>query len=216
MPIKKEIIYPIFLECIQYIKDSFWKTIFEDLAYGKTPNGTYITKDFLTCNYKDKEFSYKIERKDPYIIYMDVYELLNKKLGITSNKEKCKKRIDFNKIECEIQATKNNWADIKKKNIKDLLIELFVIDMKNQYFLSQKQTQYLLSVICIAMIFKVITNKDINYTNGKIQNIEGINFEHKKIILNLNIYNEEYNFYPEIIIDKIYMSDNWNKYLNKF
>jgi hypothetical protein len=215
MPIKKEIIYPIFLECIQYIKDSFWKTIFEDLAYGKTPNGTYITKDFLTCNYKDKEFSYKIERKDPYILYMELYELLNKKLGIISNKEKCKKRIDFNKIEYEIQATKNSWVDIKKKNIKDLLIELFVIDMKNQYFLTQKQTQYLLSVICIAMIFKVITNKDINYTNGKIQNIEGINFEHKKIILNLNIYNEEYNFYPEIIIDKIYMSDNWIKYLNK-
>lgn len=212
MPIKKEIIYPIFLECIQYIKDPFWKTIFEDLAYGKTPNGTYITKNFLTCNYKDKEFSYKIERKDSYILYTDIYELLNKKLGIISNKEKSKKRFDFNKIEFEIQETKRNWADIKKKNIKDLLIELYVIDMKQKYSLSNKQTQYLLSVICIALIFKVITNRDINYIDGKIQSINGINFENKKINLNLNLYDTEYNFYPEIILDKIYMSDNWNKY----
>lgn len=214
MPIKKEIIYPIFLECIQYIKDPFWKLIFEDLAYGKSPTGTYISKDFLTCSYKDKEFSYKIERKDPYDLYIDVYNLLNKRVGILSNKEKTKKRVDFNKLEDEVQDTKKSWGDIKKKNIKDLLIELYVIDMKNKFSLTHKQSQYLLSIICIAMIFKVISNKDIIYTDNKIQSINGIEFENKKILLNIDIYSDDIAFTPEIVLDKINMSDNWDRYVN--
>lgn len=214
MPIKKEIIYPIFLECIQYIKDPFWKSIYEDLAYGKSPTGTYISKDFIICSYKDKEFTYKIERKNSFELYTDIYTLLNKRVGILSHKEKTKKRFDFNKLEDEVQDTKKSWSDIKKKNIKDLLIELYVIDMQKQYSLSQKQSQYLLSIICIAMIFKIISNKDINYVDGKILNINGIEFETKKIILNLNVYNTDISFTPEIILDKYNMSDNWEKYVN--
>ena len=53
---KYKLIYPFFIECLQYTSDKFWKNVFEDLAYGITPAGTYINKDFLTCNYKDKEF----------------------------------------------------------------------------------------------------------------------------------------------------------------
>ena len=53
------------MECSQFITDKFWENIFEDLAYGKSPYGTYISKGSLTCKYKDKEFIYKIEKKDP-------------------------------------------------------------------------------------------------------------------------------------------------------
>ena len=88
MPIKKEIVYPVFLECCEFATDSFWDNVFEDLAYGKTPYGTYINKNFLCCSYKNKEFSYKIERKEPIELYTDIYDLLTKKLGIMSHKEK--------------------------------------------------------------------------------------------------------------------------------
>ena len=97
MPIKREIIYPIFLECCQFADNIFWETIFEDLAYGKAPSGTYISKDFLNCSYKNKEFSYKIERKDPEIIYNDIYKLLTEKLGILSQKEKMQKHREMMK-----------------------------------------------------------------------------------------------------------------------
>ena len=62
---KKELLYPIFLECCQYTSDIFWENIFEDLAYGKTPYGTYVSKNFLICNNKKKNFSYKITFNDP-------------------------------------------------------------------------------------------------------------------------------------------------------
>lgn len=213
MTIKKEIIYPIFLECCQYSNDIFWENIFEDLAYGKTPYGTYISKGFLCCNYKDKEFSYKIEQKDSEQLYNDIYLLLAKKLGLLSQRDKIKKKIDFFNIEEELKEGRKNWSSIRKKNIKDLLIENYVIDMKNKYLLSLKQSQYLLSIIFIGMIFKVISVKDIHYENGKIEHIDGIEIKNKQINILRDIYNTETTLNNCIIIEANLMSHNWEKYL---
>ena len=215
MPINKEIIYPVFFECCEFAKDNFWKNIFEDLAYGKTPYGTYINKDFLCCSYKNKEFSYKIERKDSKTIYDDIYNLLTNKLGILSRKEKVKKLVAFHKTETRIKELRQEWGNIRKKNIKDLLVEKYVIDMKNKHSLTIKQAKYLLSVLFMAIVFKVITSKDIEYSDGKIQNIDGIEFSKKKIMLKRNIYTTEVNISPEIFTDKQLMSDNWEKYLKE-
>lgn len=213
MPIKKEIIYPIFLECCNLIDDTFWKNVFEDLAYGKCPYGTYITKDFFCCNYKNKEFSYKIEKKDPMQLYNDIYELLVKKLGLLSHKDKIKKKIDFTLLEDEIKENRKSWSNIRKKNIKDLLIENYVIDMKNKFSLTVKQARNLLSLIFIGMVFKVITVKDIIYEDGIIKNINGISFKNKEIILEKDIYVFDITRTPFILIEKKIMSDMWEKYL---
>lgn len=214
MPVKKEIIYPIFLECCQYADDNFWVNIFEDLAYGKTPYGTYINKNFLSCSYKNKEFSYKIIKKDPKEIYNDIYNLLTKKLGILSKQEKIKKRLDFHKTETKIKERRQEWSKIKKKNVKELLIERYVVNMKNMYNLSIKQSRYLLSIIFISLIFKVITNQDIEFCNSKIVNINGIEFSDKKIHIKREIYDTDIKFSSEINDDKKIMSENWEKYLN--
>lgn len=215
MPIKREIIYPIFLECCQFTDDKFWENVFEDLAYGKTPYGTYISKDFLCCSYKKKEFIYKIEKKLPKDVYNDIYDLLTNKLGLLSPLEKSKKRKIFKDIEEDITESRKNWNDIKKKNIKELLIELYVARMKNKHSLTLKQARYLLSIIFVGMIFKVITNKDVDYKNGKIENIDGIEISHKKIDVKKDLYNLDNNFTPTIILDKNLMYDNWEKYLKE-
>ena len=87
MPQKKELIYPFFLECCQFTKDLFWVTIFENLAYGEAPYGTYISKGYLCCSFKNKKFTYKIERKDAEILYRDIHNLLTNKVGILSRKQ---------------------------------------------------------------------------------------------------------------------------------
>lgn len=214
MVIKKEIIYPVFLECCEFSEDAFWDNIFEDLAYGKTPYGTYINKNFLCCSYKNKEFSYKIERKNPKDLYEDIYNLLTKKLGILSHKEKIKKRVDFHTTESRIKEFRQEWGNIRKKNIKDLLIEQYVVDMKNKHSLTINQSKYLLSIIFMAIVFKVITPKDIEYSNGKIQNIDGIEFINQKIIIKRDIYDIDVSFSPEIFVDKKLMADNWDKYIS--
>lgn len=213
MPFKKDIVYPIFIECLQFTEDIFWENIFEDLAYGKTPYGTYLSKDFLCCKYKKKDFSYKIERKEPKILYEEVYDLLANKLGLLSNEEKIKKKRLFNELETNLKNSGKNWVDIKKKNIKETLIEVYVTKMKNKYSLSIAQARYLLSIIFIAVVFKVITNKDIEYENGVIHNIKGIDFIKKQIIVEKDLYKLETSFAPDIVLDKNLMADSWEKYL---
>ena len=213
MPVKKEIVYPIFLECCELIEDTFWKNVFEDLSYGKCPYGTYISKDFLCCNYKNKEFSYKIESKNPKQLYNDIYILFIKKLGLLSHKDKIEKKINFDNIESEIKEYRKSWSNIRKKNIKDLLIENYVIDMKKRYLLTIKQTRNLLSMIFIGMVFKVINVKDIDYEEGIIKNINGISFKNKQVVFEKDMYKFDVNPASYVIIEKNLMSDSWYKYL---
>ena len=215
MPIKKEIVYPIFLECCQYTDDIFWENIFEDLAYGKPPYGTYISKDFLCCSYKKKEFSYKIEKKDSKTIYDEVYNILTNKLELLSHREKINKRKDFTDVEDVIRESRKNWNDIKKKNMKELLIELYVTRMKTKHSLTIQQARFLSSVITLGIIFKVILPEDIDYKNDSIQNIKGIDFINKRVILEKDLYSFELSFAPVFFTDKKIMSENWEKFLKE-
>lgn len=219
MPIKKEIVYPFFLECSQFADDIFWENIFENLAYGKAPYGTYINKGFLCCSFKNKEFSYKIERKQGEILYKDIYKLLTEKIGILSHKEKLKKRLDFHELEKNIKNSRQDWCNIKRKNIKDIMYEKYAIDMKIKHGLTLKQTRNLLAVIFISIMFKTITTKDIIYKDDKIQNIKGINFEKGKVIIDRPLcLNETKCLEDNQILLENYdiknMSNHWEEYLN--
>jgi hypothetical protein len=207
MPINREILYPFFLECIQYTTDSFWETIFEDLSYGQAPHGTYINKNYLCCNYR-------IEKKNPEILYNDIYNLFSKKLGLLSKNDKNKKKIDFQNIVEELKSNRKTWSKIRKKNIKDLIIENYVINMKKKYSLSIKTSRNLLSKIYIGLIFKIISVKDINYYDGKINDINGITFAENQIIFKRDIFDIDNIKNTCILLDKNLMSNNWNKYLN--
>ena len=215
MPIKNDIIYPVILECCQFITDSFWENIFEDLARGKAPSGTYINKDFLCCSYKKKEFSYKIERKEPKQLYNDIYKLLKVKLGLLSHTEKANKKLQFDNVDKQIKDNRTSWSKIRKKNIKDLLIEQYVVRMKKKYNLTILQSKNLLSIISIGMVFKVIKPTDIHYTEGMITNINGIDFKKRQFKIKKDIYEFEASFSPEIVIDKKLLSENWEKYIKE-
>ena len=90
---KFDLLYPILLECCQYISDNFWKNVFEDLAYGKCPYGIFISNSFLYCNYKDKRFSYKIDiNQSSKQLYNDIYNLLYNKFQLRSNLDKFKNK----------------------------------------------------------------------------------------------------------------------------
>lgn len=212
----KDIVYPIFLECCSFCEDLFWENIFEKLAYGEAPTGSYINKGYICCTYKDREFNYKIVRKDPKVIYDELYHIFTTKLSILSMREKFKKKIEFQLLETQIKESRTNWFDIKRKNIKKLLIEQYIIHLKNKHSLSMKTTHHLLSLIMLSIIFKVITSKDIIYDNNKIVDIKGISIVDNNITFDKDIF--------EIIDDSSgqkatknvrYLSEHWDKYLKK-
>ena len=138
---------------------------------------------------------------------------MGKKLGILSIRDKTNRQIDFQNIENELKECRKNWSNIRKKNIIDLIIERYVLNMKNKYSLSYKQAQTLLSTIFIGLVFKVISVKDIKYSDGNITEIEGISFSNKEFKFEKNIYGNDIEFRKCILLDKNSMSDNWEKFL---
>lgn len=212
---KDEILYPIFLKCCLYATDKFWSSIFEDLSHGITPYGTYISKNYFCCSYKNKEFSYYIdETKNAKDVYNEIYNILSKKLNILSINEKMNVNCDFEDFQNNIKNSKDSWTSIRKKISKDLIIEKYVVRMKNEYNLSYKQCRYLLKLIHLGIVLKTINNKDIIYEDGEITKIVGIEIEDNKIILDKELFRElETN--NEVITNENYMKDNWEKYIKE-
>lgn len=211
---RRELLYPIFLEAIAHAEDPYWETVFEDLAYGKCPYGTYISRGFLISSYKGKEFSYSFNDKDSNQIYNDVYNLLKTKLGIFSLREKEKKKVLFHSMEKDIKESRNDWSKIRRKNIKDIMFNQYAIDMKKKYNLDVKETKKLLTLITICMLFKTITSKDITYEDDKITSIEGIDFENKKVLLQRPLCSHIYEKDESFEIPNL-MSANWEKFLEE-
>ena len=212
MPLKREIIYPIFLECCQYAKDKFWEQIFEDLAYGKSPTGTYISKGYISCNYKNREFSFKICRKNSEEIYNELYFLFTEKLGILSYQEKLDKSNQFVAFEKEIQDSKNEM--IRKKNMYLSQFENYTISMMKKYNLNLEQTRYLFAVIIFYQSFKVITPEDLHYENDILVSIDGIEFEDGKVKVTRELENSGTISIEECEqVKKMKMSDNWERFL---
>ena len=215
MPIRKNIIYPYLLKCCQYTDQKYWINIFEDLAYGIPPYGTYISKDFLVCSYKNKKFSYKIYDKNPEELYNDITELLIENIGLISENEHFEKRKKFYSLCKELSEFKeNNWNNIKKKNLREQLIEQFILKKKNEYNLLLNDSKKLYNLIFLGLSLKVFSSNDVIMNDGKIENILGVSFENKKFILERDITDIPVNMITEIEIENYKsMRELWYKYL---
>lgn len=216
MPSKREIIYPYFLECSECAKEPFWNDIFKDLAYGVVPTGTYISKGFLCCNYKNREFTYQVENpsKSVKTIYDELYTLFTQKLLILSKKQAQQKKYDFFETEEAIKNSIQSWNGIRKKAIKDALYRKFVLEKKEEYNLSFEASRKLLSFISLAMVFRTITSKDIVYEGGKITEIYGISFEPEKVIYEVPFCAEEgYDTEEEPVKTEKTLRGIWEKFL---
>lgn len=210
---KNNVLYPIFLECCAFTDNIFWINIFENLSYGKTSHGIYITKNhFLCCSYKNKEFSYKIDdNKDAKTIYNEVYILLTKKVGIHSNQEKQINKNVF--YENYNNNTKLNWTNIKKKNIKDILLEQYILEKKKLYNLTLDQSKFLYTIINFSLIFKILNTSNIIFDNGKIIDITDIKLSENKIDIYPNIFISQKATLFSIYTKKKSFRELWTKYI---
>jgi hypothetical protein len=213
MTIKKEILYPQLLECIPFTNDVYWKQIFEDMAYGITPYGVYIHKGFLCCNFKNKEFSYKIDSKEPSIMYSDIHTLL-RKVGLYSINDKLHMMQTINKMESDmLESHMSKWNNIKKRTIRDFIIENYVIDMKKQHGLSDEETKKLYNLIQVGLIFKTVNAKTIQYKNGKIEDTTIFTFQDGKVNYD-KIMNELQAVDTKIVfLERYDISNLWKKYV---
>jgi hypothetical protein len=188
-PIRRDVLYPIFLKCLPYVEDEFWKDTFEELSYGNCYQGSYLSKGFLCSNVKGREFVYKFIDKEPEKIYFDISKLLKDKLNIMSKNDRRVLITEFEEVEKNLKNLKNTeWNDIKKKSTKDILFQNFLIDAKKRYELRDSQLKCLYNSINLGLMLKSIKNTDIIYKNGEIQEIKGFVFSKGKYRIEVDIY----------------------------
>ncbi len=95
--LKREIIHPIFLRVSNLATDTFWNYLFEDLAYGICPFGTYINDDTIFCRFKGKQFNFNFQEKSCEEIESQLTFILKSKLDIRSRLDLLLERTNFTK-----------------------------------------------------------------------------------------------------------------------
>ena len=182
-------------------------TVFVNLASDKPPYHVQITNSKIICNVGNvNSYTYKGKKsKDVYNNIVRIFSNNSMKLfpGVeieTATKEECIDDVE-------------DWSSIKKKGVKDLLVEMYVMRMKNKYSLSFTQTRNLLSLLLLSIVFKTITVDDINYSNRRIESIKGIDFELGTIHISEDIEKIDIKQKNEDkTVSKIDFGEQWEKY----
>ena len=166
---KKELIHPIFLECKSQCSCEYWKGVFEDFAYGKYPKQIYIHNFRIQSTNRKKFFDYSFKNKSVDIIVDEIIELLTHHTDLISSEEIKKKKVSNEPYKKDSWL---NWKDIKRKYIKDVLLMDYALNLKKNFSLTYRQT----SSFCQKLMVYVYSGQinTIHMSNGKIDNIEGI------------------------------------------
>lgn len=195
------ILFPFFLKCYDITTDLYWINVFEKLAYGKTPFGTYIVDDTLRCNYKNKEFIYVIDtNRDIEIVFKEIVELLETKLDMKSN------------YRTEVSKSITSWGDVRKKSQKEMYIQLYVIKLMKKYSMNIIDARELLFKLIIYVTLNYISSHNIIYNRNFIDDITNIRMEDNSIIIDKE-RDIPINKTTKVINKKL--STKWEKHLIK-
>lgn len=179
----RSIKFPIFLGARDYTSDFFWKKVFENLAYGDPPKGVYIKDSKLYSLTKKKEFTYEFGEKNSEQVYNDVYEILSNVFGLKSKSDQSRRREMFDQYISSNSTRRNEdvWSRLKRKTLRDNLLQDYVISCKNKYELSDEEVKKLYFYVSVGPTYKLFSSSDIHLIDGIIDKIDGINISEGKV-----------------------------------
>lgn len=176
--IRKELMFPIFIKVSQLCKNAFWMYLYDDLAHGVCPHGAYIdTRTMSVCSkLKGKQFNFVFAQQDPQYIYLTLTNLFSSKLNIYSHMEILHQRDEF---DAYLHLSCTHWKDIRKVNIKNILLQNFVLYLYKKYRFTMSHSRRILSIINMAFLFKLLSPSDVVYDSetSSIVDIHGLDFE---------------------------------------
>jgi hypothetical protein len=168
---KKELLHPIFLECKKQVTNAFWKSLFEEFAYGKYPKQLYITQNQqIQSTNRNQFFQYSFKDKSIDQIIIDIQDLLMLHTNLISEEEIQLKKNEHTKFK-EEQWT--SWKDIKKKYIKDILLMEFCMSFRALHKFTTEQC-----IIAYRDLLSYLTyhsdTLDIQLKGNQIDHIDGM------------------------------------------
>ena len=183
---KTEILYPIFLSLAAQMQsdDRFYRFLYEDMAYGKTPYGIYIQDSYLVCYRKNKEFSLKLIDDDENIL-QEIHSLLKNRACVLSEKDNIKK-IDMYLTNDNIDEKYKN-----KKSYRDNLIQNYILRKGEKHKIHVSKLKKLVKLINNGLLFKIISCDDFTFEkNHSIKDIKGIYFSDRSIEVDPELFSK--------------------------
>lgn len=180
--------YPIFLECLEYTLDPYWRQVFEDCAKGKFPKGSGIDAGGNAVYFKSKDTPkwHQLET-NPEAVYQQLKTLFQTNLNLKSKKDRSNIREEIEILKDHLESLySGSWSSIRKKSIKDALIRNFVLEMKTNYNLNQEQTVRLHRLLQLGFLFNWIDNDNVVYENKEIMEIKNLFYDNETEQFELN------------------------------
>lgn len=164
----RELLYPIFMQVYLLCENVFWKSIFNDIAHGDMPYEIFIDDEYLYT----KDITYYYKDKPLKTLETDIINIYNSTIFSTD---------EIEQLDALLYQEFDSWRTIKKKSVKDVLIEKYILLMGRQFNIPMKKLQKIYKLIILAINFKIISNHDIHYNTGThyIDKITGIDFSIK-------------------------------------
>lgn len=176
----RKIKYPLFNECMNRCDSVFWKTFFKNLSFGKIPKGFVLRENTIYVTGLRK---FLIINENPDVCTEEIIEFM-KDCGYISEEEKLLLQKRYIEEMTESSSTSNcSWSSITSKKMKDIHINNFIYRISEAYNLTSKQRNELMVILKIGFSLGNITNDDIIFSEGRIVNINGIEFNDGRFII---------------------------------
>lgn len=171
---KKNVIFPIFIKCAEICKDDFWKQLFEDMGYGKHPKNIFISD--MTINIGKNKPAFSFVNLTEQEIVTNLIPFLQNHTSLYSCSDLKKRKLLIQQLKIEKEYINNiKWHQIRKTTHKKIFLLNFVDAKRAEFNLSWDKAINLYNLL-LAEIFKQGMSKKIEYQNGSIISIEGLEF----------------------------------------
>lgn len=187
------VIYPIFIECKEYVLDGYWKDVLSQCAINRFPKGIRYKVTMNPGSSDDSGFehifSIKTMKKlgsrggvevinlptEPKVLAGCLLSIFREKLDMYSSLDLQIKKEEFEVMNSSLKVNYDcTWKELKPKNVKDMMIRNYVIELQKRHSLTDGQARKLLSEINCCVQLKILDQESIVYSSGKIQSIDGI------------------------------------------
>lgn len=169
---KRQVIHPVFRECMQLTNDMFWRSIFFMAARGKFPSGFRFNNGFL--NYKKKNNTDNVFIPPEPNMALEVFTNFMHQAGITSNMdvEHQNERMAYSCSTKDI-VSPTTWTQVPK-NLRSHYVNSYIRTVAVTYKLSQKAKASLMTLVHNNIDSGVLGKDQIQVSEFKITNILGI------------------------------------------
>lgn len=173
------IIHPIFEECKKFTLDKYWQDIFTSCACNKFPPGMRF--DPIKKGVSIKTFDMKKPEtitlpQEPSACFQLLLNIFKNKLDLRSSRDI---QLEHEHIEELKQKKKTElcceWKKIKR-NLKEQFLMAYVEKLKAEHVLMLPEIKQLIATIHIGFQFKSLVSDDVEYKNGEILCISGLEF----------------------------------------